>query len=190
MIRQIRTWYLKKSIEKHPHQSNYVGYNQASSFLVLYKSDAQESNPDIKEIVKQLIADGKRVSLVGYVDKKKAESANLDSSIMLDGESLNFWGHPSKVGLEHLLEMEHDVVLDLTTTPVLPLQYVLLECNARLRCGGSTQDTGLLDLVIEFPPISIADEGEQADAAEEQNSNLENQLFNQIIFYLKQIKGK
>lgn len=139
----------------------------------------------IKAILKSLQEDGKKVTLCGYVKKKKSESPTFDHSCMIDLSHINFFKEPDKNFIRKLLSNSFDAVIDLTLSPILPLQYVLAYSNAPFKAGRKNEILNLLDFMINI----------KSTEPEEENKRLtipgidEDYLYRQIIFYLKNIES-
>ena len=89
------------------------------------------------------------------------------------------------------------MVIDLTLTDIIPLQYVCLYSNASMKSGMSRSMDDVLDFVIKIPqpePQDIPENEEERRKIEFQDLNEslfhtdQQYLFEQLIFYLKRIK--
>lgn len=154
-----------------PRQAaEYKSYDAVRSFFILYESDWLERNAEIKQMIRQIRDDGKSVVAWGYCDKKDIQAPNLPESRILGPKNMNLWDKPLPDVLQDLGRRQFDVLIDLTTQPLLPLQYIAMYAPAALRIGSRAED-GVYDMVIPMP----------ADAAPED-------LFKQIIHYIQLIK--
>lgn len=151
-------------------QVAYLDFHRANSILLLYESEWQERNADIRAIATQLRDQGKQVVCWGYVKKDKPLSPNLPDSRMLGTKDFSILGKPKAEILQYLEHHPFDVLLDLTTSPVLSLQYVALYAKAQCKIG--SQNTGLYNLVVQTPADATAD-----------------YLFQQMLHYIQLIKS-
>ena len=166
-----------KSLKKSQNRDKkFVNYNNIRSVLIIYESDMNEKNPEIKSIAKLLQNDGKKVTTCGFSNKKKSDTPTLEHTYMIDASHVNFFGEPNMSFIKGLLNTKFDVVLDLTLSEILPLQYVLAYADASFKTGRKTANFDLLDFMIDV-------EKESSSAADV------NYLFKQIIFYLKNIES-
>lgn len=164
---RIYNWYKKR----HPRSdAEYKHYDAIRSFFILYESDWLERNTEINALIRQLKDDGKSVVAWGYCDKKDIQAPNLPESRILGPKNMNLWDRPLPDVLQGLGRRQFDVLIDLTTQPLLPLQYIAMYAPASLRIGSRTED-GVYDMVIPMP----------ADAAPEE-------LLRQVIHYIQLIK--
>lgn len=146
-------------------------YEQVHTILLIYDSDVMEKNADIRELVRRLMQDEIQVSLIGFVDRKEAQSPILPQSRMLAWNNCTLFHTLRKDVEQDMLKDEYDLLIDLTQQSCLPLHYVALFTRARFKAGKHIVD-GLHDLEIEMP-----------------TAETHTPLFDQIIHYLQTIKS-
>ncbi|GHT57024.1 hypothetical protein FACS18945_0240 [Bacteroidia bacterium] len=165
-------------------QKKFLNYADIQTVLVLFESNLNEKNPYVNQILKQLEADGKKVTLCGYVDKKMSEQPALPDFYMLDRSQIGFFGEPKTAFVAPLLKKQFDVVLDLTLSDILPLHYIIMYANAPLKVGRKIENCDILDFMIDLKdgekPMTVGNEDYIAQRV---------YLLEQIIFYLKSIKS-
>lgn len=179
----IREYIFRYRVRKQQVQGTcFPAYDSIRKVLLLFESDYQERNPAIKQMIKQLQEDGKEVTAWGIVDKKVPISAVLRDYRILGHKDISWWTHcPKDHELQDLRREHYDTVINLSTTDVLSLRYLNLYAHTSFRIGLRTrdangQDTQVADMMIDTP----IDEKAGRDAV---------YLFDQIIHYLKIIKG-
>ncbi len=190
---------LTKHLQENSRNKRYVDYKNASTVLLIFESDYIEKNRFIRKAIEQLTSDGKKVFAWGFLDKKITTTAILPTFKILDRKSLDWLGCPKETYLKELMEMEYDMLIDLSLKEILPLQYVKMYANAAFKAGMSQSTDELLDFVFKVPPREEPEE----DATEEERKKIEFQdlneslfhtdqqyLFEQLIFYLKKIETK
>ncbi len=162
----------------------YRSWGDISTILLLFESDYQEKNEEVKIIVKDLIAEGKSVLACGYVHKKKADTATLDSYMVLDKGAFNLLCRPKAEVMSYVRRSgeSYDVIIDLSTEQCLQMKYLLMAVEAKMRCGRQVEDD-LYDLMIAIP------EKEVHSGKLETAHNDEKELYEQIKKYLRMIKG-
>lgn len=175
----------------------YVDYKTANTILLIFESDYIEKNRFIRKAIEQLTSDGKKVFAWGFLDKKMTSTAILPTFKILDRSTIDWFERPKETFLKELMEVEYDMLIDLTLNDILPLQYVCLYANAAFKTGMSRSMDEILDFVIKVPQPEPAEEAE----TEEERRKIEFQdlneslfhtdqqfLFEQLIFYLKKIQ--
>lgn len=160
---------------------SFVNYQKAKNILILFESDVDEVNQDIKNIIKGLKNDGKSVQAFGVVDKKISESPELNDFQILNLKSFEWNGKPNSDLIQLIQSKNYDWVLDLSVLPNIKIQYLLLFSKAKFKSGLKKDFSAPLDFLIDFSNIETTLEGEHSTPDI-------NYLYNQIIFYLKKIQ--
>ena len=138
MLKRIRQYFFDRTAKKIARVSRYHSWDDIRTILVLFESDLQEKNQEARNLIKKLQAEGKKVVACCYVDKKKAETATLDTYVVLDRSQVNWLKRPKEEFMQPL-KAQFDVVMDMTETDCLPLKYVLLQAKSDFRCGRSNR---------------------------------------------------
>lgn len=183
MFSKIKRFIFDKEVKKIERLRGFRSWSSIKSVLIVFESEHQEKNNNIKALIKMMQDEGKRVVAIGYVDKKIALSASLDSYIMLDKSSLDILGRPKHEFIASKIDDEFDVVIDLTITPCLPLMYILIWANTSMRCGKRDERMNLFDFVIDMPAPPVSEETGMVSLSYSE----EWELGSQIIKYLKKI---
>ncbi|MBQ1874887.1 MAG: hypothetical protein II144_04275 [Paludibacteraceae bacterium] len=153
-------------------RASFPHYDQVRSVLVIFESDLLEDNRVVTETIrKKLLADDKDVVLLGYAPKKEIQSPILPQSRIMGLKDHNLLDIPRSELVESLQRRQYDMLIDLTQTPILPLQYMTMYARADFKTG-MQRENGLLDFMIQTEP---------------QDSPLF--LFDQIIYFLKHIQS-
>lgn len=125
-------------------------WDSVKSIAILYPEDS------IQHIVNKLDGMGKEVIFFGLPEKK----------------DINWWtARPKKDMLSLLTAREFDVMIDLSQSPELTMQYMAIYINAKFKTGRYMRD-GILDMTIDTPAQDTPD-----------------YLFEQVIRYLKMFGG-
>ncbi len=188
---------VSKFLKETGRTKRYVDYRNANTILLLFVSDYIEKNRFIRKAIELLTVDGKKVFAWGFLDKKMTSTAILPTFKILDRSSIDWFGCPKAPYLKELMENEYDMLIDLTLSDYLPLQYACLYANASLKTGESRSMDEILDFVIKIPqpdPQEMPENDEERRKIEFQDLNEslfhtdQQYLFEQLIFYLKKIK--
>lgn len=169
---------------------SFISYDESDSILVVFESDLQEKNKVVREQIKRLSADGKHVIGVGFVNKKETASPILDSWMILNSSDLNFWNQPRTEKISGLLEKEFDVLINLTTEVCIPVEYLSLMVNAKMKCALKRSDETCYNLLMDLPEPEVSEDEEQKSTEIEIQESEEIALFEQIYRYLKMINAK
>ena len=170
--------YLRKKQE--PRNPRFPHFDQPLKVMIIYESDVLERNDAIKSIRQDLLRRQMDVTMWGYVEKKEITTLILPQSRILGVDDYNLLGKPRDYVLTDLLAEHYDLLIDLTTRPLLPLRYLAMYTDADFKVGMNLGE-GLHDMLISLPDLSP----EQGEKAEIEAS----WLYHQILSYLTTIKS-
>ncbi len=183
---------LAKQIFKRKHRSKlksdtpstkFVDYQHAQSVLIVFESNYSEKNPEIKRIAESLIADGKSVIVWGYVQKKQTMPSELLNYKMFCKSDFDIFQRP-KVGLINQLNLLNvDLLIDLNTRSFLEVDYLIMNATARFKCGVRKNQHQLFDFTLDLT-------GQYPEDTKQEHENDYLNIYNQLIFYLKNIQSK
>ena len=170
--------YLRKKQE--PRNPHFPHFDQPLKVMIIYESDVLERNDAIKSIRQDMLRRQMDVTMWGYVEKKEITTLILPQSRILGVDDYNLIGKPRDYVLTDLLAEHYDLLIDLTTRPLLPLRYLAMYTDADFKVGMNLGE-GLHDMLISLPDLSP----EQGEEAEIEAS----WLYHQILSYLTTIKS-
>lgn len=152
-------------------EAAFPHYDTIRSVMILYESDWMEKNPEVREIRDLLLTSDKDVVTWGYINKKEVGTAILPQSRIMGQTSTTLFGTLTEDTLTDLQKRHYDLLIDLTQHYCRPLHYAAMHVRADFKTGRHIVD-GIHHFML--------------DAAEEATPKF---LFEQIVFYLKNIKS-
>ena len=167
----------KKQPERDPR---FPHLDRPLKILIIYESDVLERNDSIKSIRQDLLRRQMDVTMWGYVEKKEILTLILPQSRILGTGDYNLFGKPRDYVLNDLTAEHYDLLIDLTTRPLLALRYIAMYANADFKVGLNLGE-GVHDMLISLPDFTP----EQGDEAELEAS----WLYDQLMRYLTTIKS-
>jgi hypothetical protein len=170
--------YLRKKQE--PRDPRFPHLDQPLKILLIYESDVLERNDSIKSIRQDLLRRQMDVTMWGYVEKKDIQTLILPQSRILGLNDYNWLGKPREDVLTDLQAEHYDILIDLTTHPLLPLRYLAMYANADFKAGLNLGE-GIHDMLLSLPDL--------APDQEEEVSIEASWLYQQIMSYLTTIKS-
>jgi len=160
--------YLRK---KQPERTvRFPHLDQSLKVMVIYESDPLERNDAIKAIRQDLLRRQMDVTMWGYLGRKEIQTLILPQSRILGLGDYNWLGKPRDYVLTDLKAEHYDLLIDLSTQPLLPLRYLAMYTDADFKVGLNMGE-GLHDMLMGM---------ENPDAKG---------LYDQIINYLTTIKS-
>ena len=167
--------YLVKKQE--PRDPRFPHLDRPLKIMLIYESDYLERNDAIKTIRQDLLKRQMDVTMWGYVEKKEITTLILPQSRILGLADYNLLGKPRDYVLEDLTKEHYDLLLDLTTRPLLPLRYIAMYTHADFKVGLNLGE-GIHDMLISLPDLDT-----------EQAKPEASWLFDQIMRFLTTIKS-
>ncbi len=183
IIRYIFGRHAKRHVNHTDCEQKFVNYRDAKSILLLFESDFVEKNIEIRNIIKTMNADGKKVMAWGFLNKKQVNTAILPDFRILNNQNIDLLHKPKDSFIQELEEQKFDLLIDLSVNEIVPLQYIALYSNATLKAGLRKNKAPIYDFMIEIGKNQY------------ENTTIENEInasyiYNQIIFYLKSIQTR
>jgi hypothetical protein len=174
-LRQFIFEYLRK---KQPERAcRFPHLDRPLKIMLIYESDVLERNDVLKTIRQDLLRRQMDITMWGFVEKKVIESLVLPQSRILGLADYNLLGKPKDYVLNDLRAEHYDLLIDLTTRPLLPLRYIALYTDADFKVGLNMGE-GIHDMLISLPDLDT-----------EQARPEVSWLFDQIMRYLTTIKS-
>ena len=177
---RIFRWRANRYFSRYPRAKKYVDYEHARRILLLYESRPDGQDETIRRMTEKLAAENKQVMTCGYDAGESQPVASQPDAPILCKKDINLTGKPVQA-LKTLAQQQFDLVIDLTTSPCLPLLYILLYANASCKAGLQHTDIPLLDFIISYP--------NEKQKTEMQLQIDVNNLYKHILFYLKNIRS-
>lgn len=188
MFKKLNNYLFKKRAQKYlsltPREHHFVNYKKAKTILLLFESDYSEKNLSVRRIINQMRLDGKKVSAWGFIDKKEVDTAILPDFRILHHKQTDFFHKPLISYINELQYNEFDLLIDLSVTPIIPLEYLALYALASFKTGIRKTEVPMYDFVLDVKNLQTETESEE----QFENPVDETYLYNQIIFYLKSIQ--
>lgn len=174
-IKQFIFEYLRKRMPER--ETRFPHLDQPLKIMLIYESDVLERNDAIKSIRQELLRKQMDVTMWGYVEKKEISTLILPQSRILGIDDYNLLGKPREHVLTDLQAEQYDLLIDLTTRPLLPLRYIALYTRADFKVGLNLGE-GIHDMLLSLPDLDTENAKPEASW-----------LFQQIMGYLTTIKS-
>jgi hypothetical protein len=144
----------QKEIRSFHRNRMVVSIKDAKSIGVLYNATEIEDFEIVKTYVRNLLADKKEVTSLGYVDKKELP-ANQFAKLGLDfftRKNLNWYMVPNSPLVTNFINEDFDILINLNIGACFPLQYISAISKAKYRVGQyDIKNAIYYDLMIHTP---------------------------------------
>lgn len=153
----LKKYFFKREIKRSLSRGSFVSWGGMKSLLILFDSDRDEQNDDIKAIISQLKSEGKSVTACGYLPQKKSVTPETDAMKILNSRDIGIWGKPKRTAVQHILDKEYDVVMDLSAQSEYALKYLVVMSKAKMHCGRDMDDDlQIYDFMIKMTPDAMS----------------------------------
>lgn len=168
----INKWLYQYALRKRPHKAiAFPDFSRCTRILLVCNEKDWHS---LTKPVSELRAAGKNLTILCYAPHKTATPSSDSACTTITKKDFTFFGKPCK-SLQQILGLHYDLLLDLTDSPVLHMQWITLLAAADFKAGKAVQPVfdgknKVLDFMVQLPPESGADF-----------------LLRQILYYLQHI---
>ncbi len=161
--------FLKKN--KKARDKRFMNWDDVESVVLLL--DIEHINHALFSKLYQKVSEKKKVKVWCLIPKYDPRTGDSENVFFFDRKSISFLEKPNKIIVGKFLAETFDVLIDLTRKESLPLKYLAEISMAHCKCGLEKPFYDFYDLKMSM----------SAGATEEQ-------LLDQILFYLRTIKTK
>jgi hypothetical protein len=135
-------------LKRNRTQRNSLPYQQGINVGIIFTAEDKAKHELIKELIKKLEHDGKKVSVISFLPKKK-ENYEFLFDFFTDND-LSFWGNINSASASAFSNTPFDFLFYLDTTPNPLILNVIAQSKAKCRIGKHQQDSeAYFDLMIE-----------------------------------------
>jgi len=176
MLKKLFNSYIKKRLflayRRQHRVVSIISLASAQSVGILWNPTDEESIESYEALRKILSERGIKSFGLAYISNKREEEtmSTVSNSWLINRSSTSFFGRPKSGDAVHFLQQEFDILIDLSMTKSVALQYILIYSAARFKVGWRSTDPNLYDLEIDvtaYPQCRF--------------------LMEQIIFYLDKL---
>jgi len=138
-----------------------VNYEQARQLGILFDAGKPENVTFVEGFRKQLEEEGKKVFVLGYVDKKHLPSQLIHQLRVSYCLRRDFsWNlRPRSHFLQQFVKREYDILMDLSAPEQLPMKYLAAVSPSRFKVGAYHEGyLAIFDLTMQVDPGCTAAE--------------------------------
>lgn len=138
-----------KTVKRLPE---FHSINEASRIGIIYNATEYVSFEIIKNLVKDLSRDSKKISVIGYVDSKNL----IDNYLYRKGfdffsrNDLNWYLRPVSPAVEQFIREPFDLLINLSLDDHYPIRYITSMSAASFKAGRYSASDQCLDLMIDI----------------------------------------
>ncbi|MFM9945725.1 MAG: DUF6913 domain-containing protein [Bacteroidia bacterium] len=159
--RRVAEKYLTTLAKANKHPRKIISFSQINTIGILYDATLEETINEVKYITKKLMAMGKEIYTLGYINKKVLPP-NLEPHTKEDyycRKDLHWYQLPIKERISRFANEQFDYLLNVYTADQLPLVGVSALSKAHCRLGTFHRKyTGCYDFMINEKGTKTASE--------------------------------
>jgi hypothetical protein len=134
---KVAEFFLKRLADEKKRKPRAIGLNEANNIGIIFDASEKENVEIIKRFVASLKEEKKKVQVLGYYNLKELPN-ELNSKLDYDyfsKKDINWHYKPSNPVIFNFTNEPYDILLNLTTTSILPIQYVFVMSKASFKVG-------------------------------------------------------
>ena len=123
----------------------------ARSVGIIWNPADEESIETYESLRKILTEKGIKSFGIAYIGSKREKEtlSTVSNSWLINNGNVSFFGKPQSGDGIHFLQQEFDILIDLSISKTLALQYILIHSAARFKVGWRAEDPNVYDLEID-----------------------------------------
>lgn len=126
-------YFLKKQLQHQVVERKTVKFDDAKEIGILFNATDVEQNSFVTDFAEQLKQLGKKVVMLAYFDSPKP--ALHFNFLYFNKKNLNWHLQPDTHDVKAFIERKFDILINVFSGDVLPLEYVASLSNASFRVG-------------------------------------------------------
>jgi hypothetical protein len=137
-----------RAIKKNRTQRGSIAWKKAKSVGIIFSVVDRQKHDDIKEFIRQLESDGKKVNVLEFLPHKKENFEFLFDFFTVD--ELSFWGKITSARALQFMTVPFDYLFYVDQEPNPLVLNLMAESNAVCRIGKFTEkESDFYELMIE-----------------------------------------
>jgi hypothetical protein len=208
--RRYTDYILNRKIKNNKRIVKACNLRECKSIGLLFNATQILNFEIVKDLVKELSTPSNKIKVLGYVEGKDM----IDHYLYRKGfefftrQQLNWFQKPISESVDDFVKQPFDVLINLSLDKTYPIQYIVALSKARFKAGMFTEESKLLDFMIDIKKEKETILKLQEELALDKNSSREhktsydsianiktnaelqlNFLINQLVHYLSQINN-
>jgi hypothetical protein len=143
--------YLRHKVKGFQRRREMKNYSSSSTIGILFEATNKEDFKPVKDFLSYLTKLGLKVFIIGYIDKNKVDDFYLARKgfNFISKKDLNWLCMPSVPFVDDFIEMELDILLDLTNGDIFPIKTITTRSKALCKVGKYTKTNDFYDLMLD-----------------------------------------
>ena len=173
--KKVGKWVFKRELKINKRRKEVCNLESAKSIGILYDASSEEQINLVQPFVSFFFDLKKDVKALGFVNAKELSYCHVPK-LQYDffyKKDLNWYYKPQNYIIDNFIKKEHDILINLTDSSVIPIKYLVASSLAHFKIGIYEENYEIYDLMI-----SLTDDRSQQ------------KLMNEIKHYINLINKK
>ena len=155
MFRRFFNSYKKRRLflayRKQKRAANIISLTNARSIGILWNPLDEESIETYESLRKILNEKGIKSFGIAYISSKREKDtlSTVSNSWLMNNSNVSFFGRPKSGDGIQFVQQEFDILIDLSISKSIALQYLLINSLAKFKVGWKSDDPNFYDLEID-----------------------------------------
>ena len=151
-------YYARRAARKQHTTRAITGFEQAQTIGILYSDDNADKQAQVRQLVEQLAAAGKRVTVL-YCETLPSKTTTTPPFPTISPQDITHWGTIKQPQAKAFVNTPFDYLYHVGTQAPPLLDYLLAYSQAKCRVGHYTAArVHLLDVMVTYHPTAPHDE--------------------------------
>lgn len=158
MLKSLAWKKLRREYRAQQRTPKIQNLKNAKSVTILWDPKCVKSIEVYGKLRKNLADNGLKVTGLAYVENNQQNEIiekTVNTSILAEKE-IGVWGQPKSAGILQIIKQPHDILIDLSLSKILGLQYALVHSVAAFKVGYSAEEENFYDFSIQSQkPVDV-----------------------------------
>ena len=173
--KKVGKWVFKRELKINKRRKEVCNLESAKSIGILYDASSEEQINLVRPFVSFFFDLKKDVKALGFVNAKELSYCHVPK-LQYDffyKKDLNWYYKPQNYIIDNFIKKEHDILINLTDSSVIPIKYLVASSLAHFKIGIYEENYQIYDLMISLT-----------------NDRTQQKLMDEIKHYIKLINKK
>lgn len=148
--KKVGKWVFKRELKINKRKKEVCNLESAKSIGILYDASSEEQINLVRPFVSFFFDLKKDVKALGFVNAKELSYYHVPK-LQYDffyKKDLNWYYKPQNYIIDNFIKKEHDILINLTDSSVIPIKYLVASSLAHFKIGIYEENYEIYDLMI------------------------------------------
>jgi len=148
--KKVGKWVFKRELKINKRKKEVCNLESAKSIGILYDASSEEQINLVSPFVSFFFDLKKDVKALGFVNAKELSYCHVPK-LQYDffyKKDLNWYYKPQNYIIDNFIKKEHDILINLTDSSVIPIKYLVASSLAHFKIGIYEENYEIYDLMI------------------------------------------